>query len=125
MAAWTPAELDNIGSAEELHLASRRADGTLRRPVTMWVVRHGQELYVRSVKGRTGPWFRSTQDRHEGHIRAGGVEKDVSFMDADPQVHDGVDAAYRAKYRGPNAQFVPSVLTAEARASTIKVVPRD
>ena len=124
MPAWTQDELGKIGVAEELHLASRRADETLRRPVTMWVVRYGEELYVRSVKGRTGPWFRGTQDRHEGHIRAGGIEKDVSFVDAEPEVHDGIDAAYRAKYRGPNAQFVPAVLTAAARASTLRLMPR-
>jgi hypothetical protein len=124
IAAWTQDELGKIGAAEELHLATRRADETLRQSVTMWVVRHGEELYVRSVKGRAGPWFRGTQDRHEGRIRAGGVEKDVSFVDAEPAVYDGLDAAYQAKYRGPNAQFVPSVLTAEARASTLRLVPR-
>jgi hypothetical protein len=37
--AWASDELDKIGAAEELHLSSVRRDGTLRRPVTMWVVR--------------------------------------------------------------------------------------
>lgn len=123
MATWTQDELDKIGAAEELHLASRRADGTLRRPVTMWVVRHGEDVYVRSVKGQSGPWFRGTQDRHEGHVRAGGVEKDVRFADASDAVNEAVEAAYRAKYTGPNAQFVPGVLTPEARASTLRLVP--
>jgi hypothetical protein len=42
-----------IGRAEELEIASARRDGTLRQPVTIWVVRHGDDLYVRSVNGRT------------------------------------------------------------------------
>jgi hypothetical protein len=29
-----------------------RRDDTLRKPVTMWVVRQGDRLYVRSVKGQ-------------------------------------------------------------------------
>ena len=56
--------------------------------MTIWVVRHGNDLYVRSAYGRTSSWFRGTQDRHEGHIRAGGVNKDVTFVDADPNIND-------------------------------------
>ena len=47
MTAWTSDELDKIGAADELELASLRRDGTLRKPVTVWVVRRG-DLYVRS-----------------------------------------------------------------------------
>jgi hypothetical protein len=52
MGEWTSDELDKIAGAEELELASARRDGTLRKPVTIWVVRHGDDLYVRSVYGR-------------------------------------------------------------------------
>jgi hypothetical protein len=71
MTAWTNEELDRIGAAEELEVASLRADGTLRRPVTIWVIREGDDLYVRSWRGRSGAWYRGTQERHQGHIRAG------------------------------------------------------
>ena len=54
MTAWTGVELTKIGTAEELNLASMRRDDTLRKPVTMWVVRQGDRLYVRSVNGPTG-----------------------------------------------------------------------
>jgi hypothetical protein len=37
--AWSPDELDRIGGAEELQIAARRRDGSLRRPVPIWVVR--------------------------------------------------------------------------------------
>lgn len=39
MSTWTSDELDRIGAAEELELASLRRDGTQRQYVTMWVVR--------------------------------------------------------------------------------------
>jgi hypothetical protein len=52
MTTWTANELNAMGNAEELTLASLRRDGTLRRPVTMWVVRAGDDIYVRSVNGR-------------------------------------------------------------------------
>jgi hypothetical protein len=51
MTAWTPKELGRIGQAVELQLASVRPDGTLRPYVTMWVVRAGDDPYVRSAYG--------------------------------------------------------------------------
>src|SRR2546429_6407806 len=72
MTTWTNDELDRIAAADELELSSVGQDGSLRMPVTIWVVRHGDDLYVRSVRGRTSSWFPGTQDCHEGYIRAGG-----------------------------------------------------
>ena len=123
MSKWTSDELDKIEAAEELDLASVRRDGTLRKHVTMWVVRRGDDLYVRSVNGRGSSWFRGAQVRHEAHIRAGGVDKDVRLVETD-DVDDELDAAYRAKYRRYAASIVNSVLTPEARSATTKLVPR-
>jgi hypothetical protein len=123
MAAWTQDELTKIGAAEELEIASLRPDGTLRHPVTIWVVRHGDDLYTRSVNGRTSAWFRGVQDRHEGRIEAGGIVKDVLLVETD-DLSDAIDAAYRAKYRRYAASIVNSVLTPQARAATLKLVPR-
>jgi len=75
MNAWTADELTSIASADELEIAPRRRDGSLARPRTIWVVRHGDDLFIRSVNGRTSGWFRGTQARHEGHIQAGGIRK--------------------------------------------------
>ena len=125
MTTWTSDELNRIGTAEELRIASLRADGTLRNPVTIWVVRVGDDLYVRPIYGRTSAWFRGTQARHEGHIRAGGVDKDVTFVEeSDPNINDQVDAAYRTKYRRYAASIINTVVNPEARSATIKLVPR-
>jgi hypothetical protein len=123
MTAWTSDQLTKIGAAEELRIASLRRDGTLRNPVTIWVVRHGDDLYVRSVNGRAGAWFRGTQVRHEGHIRAGGVDKDVIFVETD-NINDEIDAAYRAKYHRYAASIVDTIVSPKARAATIKLVSR-
>ncbi len=124
MTTWTSDELTKIGAADELRIASLRRDGTLRTPVTIWVVRHGDDLYVRSVNGRTAAWFRGTQTRHEGRIEAGGVEKDVTFVDGDPTLVAQIDTAYRAKYHRYAASIVNHVVGAEARSATLKLVPR-
>jgi hypothetical protein len=87
MTGWTSDELIRIGTATELEIASRRRDGTLRRPRTIWVVRVGDDLYVRSMYGRAGGWFPD-------------------------------------KYRRYGDQIIGSVVNPEARAATIKLVPR-
>jgi len=124
MTTWTNDELSKIETAEELEIAPRRRDGTLRNPVTIWVVRVGDDLYVRSYRGRSGAWFRAAQTSHEGRIRAGGVEKDVTFVEeTDSDINDQIDAAYRSKY-GRYPQYVAPMVAAEVRSTTIKLIPR-
>ena len=124
MATWTSNELDKIGTAEELQIASLRSDGTLRKLVIIWVVRLGDDLYIRSVNGRDSAWFRGVQTRHEGRILAGGVEKDVSFVEEpDAQLNDQIDAAYATKYRR-YASIIPRINSTTARAAALKLVPR-
>ena len=123
MTAWTDAELDAVEAAEELEIASRRADGTLRKPVTIWMVRHGGDLYVRSVKGRAGGWFRGLFRHGAGHIVAGGVERDVRVMEADEHLADALDARYREKYRRYAGAVLDSIVSADARSAALKLVP--
>jgi len=84
MTTWTDDELSRIGEAQELQLASARRDGDLRAYVTMWVVRVGDDLYVRSAYGANNPWYRRAKASGSGRLRAGGVERDVSFAEPRP-----------------------------------------
>ncbi len=125
MIAWTSDEVNNIGAAEELEIASLRRDGTLRKPVTIWVVHLSDNLYVRSWRGRNAAWFRGTQVCHEGHIQAGGREKEVTFVEeTDPGMNDQIDAAYRTKYQRYGARYIDPMVAPKARATTIRLVPR-
>ena len=125
MRTWTNDELNRIGTAEELEITSSRADGSLRKSRTIWVVRQDHDLYVRSVNGRSADWFRGTQTRHEGRIWAGGLEQDVRFEDVDAgdAIHNQIDAVYRSKYHRYAANIVNSVLSPTARSATIKLIP--
>ena len=124
MTTWTSDELNRIANAEELRIASLRRDDTLRKPVIIWVVRVGDDLYVRCVNGRAGAWFRGVQTRFEGRIWAGGVEKDVTFVEeTDPDLNARIDEAYLTKYRR-YPQWVAPMVTPKVRAATIKLMPR-
>ena len=122
MSQWTDEELNKIGSAEELQIAGRKADGTLRKPVIIWVVRVGDNLYVRSVNGRSSAWFRGILVRHEGRIWAGGVEKDVTFFEeTGTDINEKIDKVYLAKY-SHYPQWVAPMVTPEVRATTLQLV---
>jgi len=121
---WTDGELDAIGGAAELRIAARRADGKLRDPVTIWVVRVGDDLYVRSYKGRGSSWYRAVRATGAGHVSSGGVDKDVAFAEVNEQATgDAIDAAYRDKYRSYGASYVDPMLARTARDATVRLVP--
>jgi hypothetical protein len=124
MATWTKDELERVGGAEELQIASLRADGTLRPYVTIWTVRAGDELYVRSAYGTDNPWFRRATASGSGRIRAGGVERDVTFAGAGQEDHEVIDAAYHAKYDRHGPAIVNTVVGDRAAAATIRLVPK-
>ncbi|MFJ2297800.1 DUF2255 family protein [Oerskovia paurometabola] len=121
--AWTDDELDKVGSAVELQVSSLRADGSLRPFVTIWVVRVGDDIYVRSAYGRDNGWFRRALADPRGRIRAGGVEKDVAFVEPDGSVHPALDAAYHAKYDRYGPAIVGSVTGAGGAAATFRLDP--
>lgn len=125
MALWTSKELAKVGAAGELDIQTMREDGTLRKPVIIWVVRVGDDLYVRAYKGPTGLWYRHAKERHAGRISSGGVAKDVTFVEVgdNDSLNDEMDAAYRSKYRRYGATYVGTMTSSEVRNTTLKLVP--
>ena len=125
MASWTSEELARIGTAEELEIAPVRDDGTPRAPVPIWVVRDGDDLYIRSYRGTDGAWYRTARAGHRAHIAAGGIDTDVTLAEEnDSGVNDRIDEAYRAKYHRYGSTYVIPMVAAQARATTLKLLPR-
>ena len=124
MRDWTTNELDTIGAAEELDVAPLRPDGSPRRYTTIWVVRVGGDLYVRSWHGRDGAWFRAALQRPEGRIRTAGMQRDVTFAEPDHADHDAIDRAYRDKYARYASAYVDPMTSPRARATTLQLTPR-
>ncbi len=123
---WTAEELTRVGEADELQVASSRADGTLRPYVTIWVVRVGDDIYIRSAYGSENPWFVRAKASGTGRIRAGGVEKSVRFEQPDPGVSAAdIDAAYHAKYDRYGPKIVGTVVGPKAAENTFHLVPNE
>jgi hypothetical protein len=122
MTPWSPADARAIAAPEEIQLTTRRQDGTLRKPRTIWIVRDGDRVFVRSTNGRTADWFRAAITTGTGQVIAGGTTYDVAFRETEDGDLARVDAAYRAKY-GRYASIVDHLEQAGPRAATLDVHP--
>jgi hypothetical protein len=124
MTSWTADELAAIGEEEELGIASGRPDGSLRPYATIWFVRLGDDLYVRSAHGYDNPWFQRALASGVGRIRVGGLERDVAFEAPGSDVAEALHSAYRAKYDRYGPRMVGTVVSPEAARSTLRLVTR-
>jgi hypothetical protein len=89
----------------------------------MWVVRVGDDLYVRSAYGPGNPWYRRATASGRGRLRAGGVERSVSFEQVAPDAQLPIDGAYHAKYDRYGEQMVGTVVGPKAHDVTLRLVP--
>ena len=121
MTDWTAAELRTIDAEDEIHLGSHRADGSLRPAITMWTVQVGGDVVVRSAR-QVNPWFTRAAASGTGHVRIGGLDKDVSFELFEGDA-DAIDAAYHHKYDRYGARTVGSVVGPDAHARTLRLTP--
>jgi hypothetical protein len=121
--AWASEELERIDRTDNVGIASRRADGSLRRFITIWAVSVGDEVYIRSAYGPENPWFVRAKASGTGRLRVAGWERDVSFETPASDVDDDVSAAYRRKYARQPARVVETVVSAEAAGCTLRLVP--
>jgi hypothetical protein len=124
MSSWTNDELDRIGAADELRITTTRRDGSLRQPVPIWVVRVGDDLYVRSYRGHDGAWFRHATALPQGRVDAGGVEREVTFDRAEQALTAAIDNAYRTKYARYGDAYVQPIISPNAQATTLRLVAR-
>ena len=121
--SWTTAELDAVETTDEVAITSRRPDGSLRPFVTIWAVRVGDGVYVRSAYGPANGWFARATAAGVGAIRVGETVADVRFEVPESTVHDSIDAAYHAAYDRHGPQIVGTVVGPAVRAVTLRLVP--
>ena len=99
MTSWSQDDLGRLGGAGEVEVSSVRRDGSLSRARTVWIVRVGDQLYLRSVNGPDAAWYRLTRTFHQGRIEARGVARDVTWIDVNAAEQPDVDPAGRRGIR--------------------------
>jgi hypothetical protein len=121
VSSWTAEELDTLDRIPEIRVAGRRRDGSLRRLIIVWQVVVDGKVYVRSVRGTDGSWYKGVVRHHEGAISWNGETRDVTYV-PDHTADEQIDAAYFAKYG--NGSPTRAITNAQATATTLRVEPR-
>lgn len=123
MPDWSSDALRALSSTEEVRLATRRRDGTLRNPRIIWVVTSGRRVFIRSTNGRSAAWFRAATATGAGRLQARAAAYDVTFTEVDDEGDLALaDAGYRAKY-AHYASIVDHLEEHGPRAATLEVHP--
>ncbi|HUO36443.1 MAG TPA: DUF2255 family protein [Mycobacterium sp.] len=122
--AWALDELRRIDRAEELDIAPDLPDGAPAPATTIWVVRVGDHLYVRSFRGPAGRWYRHATTSGHGHITAGDIVRQVTIQHAPDVDPIAIDAADQAKYARDADTFVKPMLSPQAQATTLRLQHR-
>jgi hypothetical protein len=118
--------LQQISASDELEIAVRRADGSLRRWVPIWVVCVDQDVYVRTWYRRDDGWFGHALESGRARVRVPGVEADVAVSDVSSSRGDlraDVDVAYRTKYGHFGDATVERMVADSAAATTLRLRP--
>ncbi|AGZ41010.1 DUF2255 family protein [Actinoplanes friuliensis] len=122
MTDWIGQQAAQIAAPQEVQVATRRSDGSLRRATTIWIVRDGDRVFIRSTNGRTADWFRGATATGTGQIISGGRATDVVFTEAAEANLPAVDSAYRRKY-SQYASIVDHLVQEGPRSATLQLQP--
>ena len=113
--------LHHLADVEEIRIGVRRPDGSTRS-VPIWVVRVGDHIYVRSVRGPKGGWYRRLRANPDGEARDADHRHLVHaepVTDADTIAE--VTRAYATKYEG--SPFVRPLLGGPSVDATLRLDP--
>jgi len=121
MKTWSAELLEMMGNCTEVGIATERVDGSSRASLPIWVIRVGDELFVRSYRGTVGGWYRHIMPHPYARITAQGTDQRVHLIPADSSTRAAVDDAYRNKYghSGPAAAMVGDT----AAHTTMRITP--
>ena len=132
---WSSEQLQRIETAVELEISVRRTDGAMGRWTPVWVVRAGEDVFVRTWHRRETGWFGRAVASGRARVRVTGLETDVTVVDLglsaghhgvtaeqlNGVLLDEVDAAYRAKYGAHGDASVAGMVSARARVTTLRL----
>jgi hypothetical protein len=114
--------LQHLADVEEIRIGFQRPDGsTGSTPV--WIVRAGDDLFVRSMYGARGGWYQRLRANPHGEVHD---QAHSHLVRAEPVGDAGtvaeVTRAYATKYAA--SPYVQSLLGEEAAGATLRLKPR-
>jgi len=113
-------ELEEIGTAKLVEIETRSSGRVFR--TVIWVVVDGEDVFVRSVRGRAGRWFQRALADPEVNLRVGDARfRFTALPAADADSVERTSGALRRKYRKGGS--LESMLRDEVLDTTLLLQP--
>ncbi len=113
--------LATLDATEEVEIETRGPDGITHR-VIIWIVVDGPDLFVRSVHGERGRWYREAVAERTATLIAGDRSIPVRVVPADdPASVERASAGFVRKYADDPS--TPLLLRPEVVPATLRLVP--
>ena len=114
-------DLTAMAAAEEVDVETRSPSGDVHRTI-IWIVERDGDVYVRSVRGPRGKWYREALAERELAIHVDGRRLLARAVPAtDPASVEACSEGLRAKY--PRSRSLDAMLISDVLPTTLKLVP--
>ena len=112
-----------VDTLREVEIETRRDEDAPVHRTTIWAVVDDGVIYVRSLKGANGRWYRELMANPSAVLHAEGDSFPVHAVQApDPESVERTSAGLRRKYG--ESRSVESMLKDEILETTVKLEPR-
>ena len=119
---FSAADLDVLDATREVDIQPLRADGSASRRTVIWIVVDAGSVFVRSVRGEQGAWYRRLRDNRRGLLHAGERSWDVeASLVTDAATLQRVSDALRRKYEQRSAASTARMVHQDVLATTLEL----
>ncbi len=121
---FDPETLCLLDGTQEVHIETRRNEGSPTHRTIVWVVVVDGEAFVRSVRGPKGRWYREISTNTDGALQVADRRISVRAAPATDRptteaVSDAIRSKYEREWPGPTAAMVRP----DALPTTLKLSP--
>ena len=112
-----------LETVEEVEIETRRSEGAPVHGTIIWIVVTDGQVYVRSLRGEDGRWFRELTAMPDAAVHVEGEAVPVLAVRADDR--DSVERAtdgFRRKYA--DSPYLDSMIRDEIASTTVRLEPR-
>lgn len=119
-----PETLSLLDKIQEVHIETRRDEDSPVHRTIVWVVVVEGEVFVRSVRGPKGRWYREISANPDGALHAGDRRIPVRAAPAtDGPTTEAVSDAIRSKYEGDWPGPTAAMVRSDVLTTTLKLSP--
>ncbi len=116
--------LQLLDETKEVQIETRRDQNAPAHRTIIWVVTLGEAVFVRSVRGEKGRWYREVSANPSAALHVGDRRIPVHAVPAtDEPTVEAVSEAYRSKYGRTSPGSTRAMVRPETLPTTLRLEP--